>query len=49
MELDGIGEIKARAIVEYRKKNKFKSIEEIKNVEGIGESLFVSIKENITV
>ena len=47
--LSGIGDSKAKAIVEYRKKSKFKSIEDIMNVEGIGESLFASIKESITV
>ncbi len=49
MTLNGIGEAKAKAIIGYREKTKFKSIEDIKNVEGIGESLFASIKENITV
>ena len=49
MTLSGIGETKAKAIIAYREKNKFKSIEDIKNVEGIGESLYTSIKENITV
>ncbi len=47
--LNGIGKSKAEAIVEYRNKTKFKSIDEIMNVEGIGESLFASIKENITI
>lgn len=48
-ELNGIGKSKAEAIIEYRKKTKFKSIDEIMNVDGIGESLFASIKEDITV
>lgn len=48
-ELNGIGKSKAEAIIEYRNKTKFKSIDEIMNVDGIGESLFASIKENITV
>jgi competence protein ComEA len=47
--LNGIGKSKAEAIVEYRKKTRFKSIEEIMNVDGIGENIFASIKENITV
>ncbi len=47
--LSGIGKSKAEAILEYRKKTKFKTIDEIMNVDGIGESLFASIKENITV
>lgn len=49
MSLSGIGEAKAKSIVSYREKTPFKSIEDIKNVEGIGESLYASIKENITV
>jgi competence protein ComEA len=47
--LNGIGKTRAEAIVEYRKKSRFKTIEEIMNVDGIGESLFANIKENITV
>lgn len=47
--LSGIGESKAKKIVEYREKNgNFKNIEDIKNVEGIGESLYETIKIHIT-
>ncbi len=50
MTLPSVGESKAKAIIEYRNKNgNFKSIEEIKNVSGIGESLYAKIKEFITV
>lgn len=49
MTLSGIGENKALAIIEFRKQNSFKNIEEIKNVEGIGEALFESIKGHITI
>lgn len=48
--LDGIGEAKANAIIEYRNNNgSFKSIEDIKNVSGIGDSIYEKIKNNITV
>lgn len=48
--LDGIGESKAKAIIEYREKNgQFKNIEEIKNVSGIGDTIYEQIKNNITV
>lgn len=46
--LPGVGESKAKSIIEYREKQKFKTIEDIKNVTGIGDSLFAKIKENIT-
>ena len=49
MTLSGIGESKAKSIIEYRKENRFKSIEDLKNISGIGESLFDKIKDNITV
>lgn len=49
MTLTGIGESKAKNIISYREKSPFKSIEDILNVEGIGESIYVNIKENITV
>lgn len=48
--LKGIGDSKAKSIIEYREKNGgFKSIEDIKNVGGIGEKMFENIKDNITV
>jgi len=49
MTLPSIGESKAQAIIEYRKENKFTTIEDIKNVSGIGDTLFDKIKEYITV
>ena len=48
MTLPGIGESKAKAIISYREKTKFNSIEEVKNVSGIGESLYAQIKDFIT-
>lgn len=48
--LPGIGPSLALKIINYRKENgKFSSIEEIKNVSGIGESKFESLKAYITV
>ena len=50
MTLNGIGESKAEDIIKYRNENGgFKTVEDIKNVKGIGESLFDKIKENITL
>lgn len=50
MTLKNVGESKALAIIEYRNKNGlFKTIDDLKNVSGIGDKLFESLKENITV
>jgi len=49
MQLPGIGEKTALAIIEYRNNKKFNSIEEIMNVKGIGPKKFEKIKNNITV
>ena len=48
MTLSGIGESKAKAIIEYREKNgNFKNLEDIMNVSGIGESAYSKIKDYI--
>ncbi len=48
--LSGIGKAIAERIVAYRMQNgKFKNIEDIKNVTGIGDSKFNNIKDSITV
>ncbi|AQQ59917.1 DNA-binding protein [Helicobacter bilis] len=49
MTLNGIGEAKAKAIVEYRTKNRFKKIEDIMQVKGIGQAIFDKIKKDIVV
>ena len=49
-QLPGIGASIATRIIDYRNKNgKFKSIEDIKNVTGIGDSKYEKIKDNIKV
>lgn len=50
MTLPGIGETKATDIVNYRNEiGEFKNIEEIKNISGIGDSIFAKIKEYLTL
>lgn len=49
MTLPNIGESKAENIINYRESFKFEAIEDIKEVSGIGESLFEKIKDYITV
>lgn len=47
--LPGVGPSTAEKIIQYRNENgKFKSIEDIKNVKGIGESKYSKIKDFIT-
>ena len=49
-EIPGVGASTAQKIIEYRKTNgKFKNIEDIKNVNGIGDSKFENMKEKICV
>lgn len=49
LSLPGIGDVLADRIIEYREKNPFKRIEDIKNVSGIGDKKFESIEDLITV
>ena len=49
-QLTGIGEVKAKRIIEHRKAHgPFKSIEDIMNVKGIGEKTFMKFKDRIVV
>ena len=47
MTLNGIGEAKALAIIEYRKEKPFTEIAELMQVSGIGESIYEKIKDFI--
>jgi comEA protein len=48
--LDGVGSVMAKRIVEYREKNGgFKSVAELKKVQGIGDKTFAKLKDHITV
>lgn len=48
--LKGVGEVRAQNIVDYRKQHKkFKSIEEIQEVQGIGEIIYSKIKSNLSL
>lgn len=48
--LNGVGDKTADSIIEYRNAvSGFKSIEEIKNISGIGEKKFDEIKDNICI
>lgn len=50
MTLSGIGESKAASILQYREKvGLFQSIEELKNVSGIGEAMFERIKDSVRI
>ena len=47
MEINGIGDAKASAIINERKKAKFKSFEDFQRVEGIGEQTAKNVKNDV--
>lgn len=49
MKISGIGESTANKIISYRENKKFNTIEELKNIPGIGDSKFESFKNEITI
>ncbi len=50
MAIKGIGEAKARAIIEHREKHgPFRTVDELKNVSGIGDKLLATLRTQVTV
>jgi competence protein ComEA len=48
--LNGIGPVKAQAIIDYRAKNgPFKKLEDLKNVDGIGDATFDKIRPDVSL
>lgn len=48
--LNGIGAAKAHAIIDYREKNgDFKSVDDLKLVQGIGDKLLEQIRPQVTI
>ncbi len=47
--LPGIGDSKAKAIVEYRAADPFQTIEDLKKVKGVGDRTFESLRRNLMV
>ena len=48
-EINGVGPSTAEKIINYRQKERFRKIEDIKNVDGIGEKTFEKLKDHICV
>lgn len=47
--LPGIGDSKAKAIVEYRAADPFQTVEDLKKVKGIGDKTFEALRPNLMV
>ena len=48
--LNGIGPVKAKAIIDYRSKNgAFKSVDDLKKVSGIGDKTLEKLKKDISI
>lgn len=47
MEINGIGDVKAAAIIKERRKGKFKSFDDLTRVEGIGEQTAANVKNGV--
>lgn len=49
-QLTGVGPVTAQKIVDYREQNgKFTSVDDLKNVSGIGEKTFEKMKDDVTI
>jgi competence protein ComEA len=50
MTLKGIGEAKAKAIIEHRQKNgPFKTVDDLANVKGIGDKTLAELRDQLAV
>jgi len=49
MEINGIGEVKAAAIIKERRHGKFKSFDDLTKVEGVGEQIASNVKNGVKV
>jgi competence protein ComEA len=48
--LSGVGPATAQKIIDYRESNgRFSSVEDIKNVSGIGDKTYEKLKDSITI
>ncbi len=48
--INGLGEVKAKAIVAYREQNgPFKSVDQLKEVKGIGEQMLAKLRPQVTL
>ena len=48
--INGLGEVKAKAIVAYREQNgPFKSVDDLKEVKGIGEQMLAKLRPQVTL
>lgn len=49
MTLSGVGEVKAKRIIEYREKKPFESLEDLLEISGFGEKLVQQLKEQVII